>query len=199
MNDILIEGFPLLTIHHPCKKQTEECASEEICAYKKEPTVMRFRLTMAREEDLETVGHQETPHPKAEWEDTDIEDNCFSDEELLLVSMVDDQGSDSDSPSCHSCDFQFNKAVDMSEKAEIAQNFAWIGQLCKELYKENNLFLKSFEGKYVAPFYKQICVEDTMSATITIYHITKDIKSRVSVVLNFTGTDNFFSCTKQEI
>ncbi|XP_051957792.1 uncharacterized protein LOC127626210 [Xyrauchen texanus] len=188
MNDILIEGFSVMTIHHPCKKQTEECASEEISAYKKRQTVMRFSLTMVREEDPETGGNQETPHPKAEWEDQDIEDNCFCDEDLLLESIDDDHGSDPDSPSCHNCD----------EKAEIAQNFALIGRLYKELYEENNLFMKSHKGKYVAPFCKQICVEDTMSATITIYHITKDFnKSKVSVVLNFTGTDNFFSCTTQ--
>ncbi|XP_051957785.1 uncharacterized protein LOC127626207 isoform X1 [Xyrauchen texanus] len=205
--EILSEGSPLLTIHHPCKVQTE-CTSEEIRVYKKEPTVISFSLMMVKEEDLGTGGHQETPHPEEELEDTDIKDDCFSDEEFLLVSfgdtsfsMVVSRGSDADNP-CHNCgetDCQFNEVVVMPETAEIAFNRSRIVRMMKE---RSNLFLKSYiKGKYVTPSREQIFLKDTMSAPITIYYYMVNIldsNAGVPVVLNFTGTNNFFRCTTEQ-
>ncbi|XP_051532469.1 uncharacterized protein LOC127428273 [Myxocyprinus asiaticus] len=206
--DILVKGSPLLTIHHPCKEQTAECASEEISAYKKEPTVMRFSLMMVREENLETGDHQKTPYPEAEWEDTDIEDDCFSDDDLLLVSMGDtsfsmvvSRGVDANNP-CHNCGStgcQFNEVVIMPETAEIATNSSRIVKLMKE---RSNLYLKSvLKNKYITPSREQIFLKDSMSAQITIYYYMAsalDSHAGVPVVLNFTGTNNFFRCTTEK-
>ncbi|XP_051967748.1 uncharacterized protein LOC127632944 [Xyrauchen texanus] len=206
--DILVKGSPLLTIHHPCKEQTAKCASEEISAYKKEPTVMRFSLMMVREENLENVDRQETSYPEAEWEDMDIEGDCFSDDDLLLVSMggtsfsmVVSRGTDADNP-CHNCgktDCQFNEVVIKPETAEIASNSARIVKLMKE---RSNLYLKSvLKNKYFTPSRQQILLNDSMSAQITIYYYMSnalDCHAGVPVVLNFTGTNNFFRCTTEK-
>lgn len=77
---------------------------------------------MLSEEDLENGGHQKRSHPvKTESIDEDIEDDCFDDDDQLLVSLanmsfnlVDDQSTDE--PSCI-CNHQFNEVVVTSEQA----------------------------------------------------------------------------------
>lgn len=81
---------------------------------------------MLSEEDLENGGHQERSHPvKTESIDEDIEDDCFDDDDQLLISLanmsfnlVDDQSPDTDEPSC-SCDHQFNEVVVTPEQADF--------------------------------------------------------------------------------
>ncbi|XP_056590906.1 uncharacterized protein LOC130410322 [Triplophysa dalaica] len=200
--NILVEGSPLLTIHHPRREKTKECLSEEIRAYKKEPTVMDFSLTMVREEDLHPEGHREEPEPEPDWEEYIKDDNRFfvsmTETSLTLVIA---RGCDPESP-CHNCgrtDCQFNEVVVMPERAEIVFN----GDLIVNQIKErNNLFLKSLLlNKYVTPWKEQLLLGDTMSAKITIYYYKMNILDRNSgspVVLNFTGTNNFFCCTTKE-
>uniref|UniRef100_A0A673LFI7 Interleukin-1 n=1 Tax=Sinocyclocheilus rhinocerous TaxID=307959 RepID=A0A673LFI7_9TELE len=158
---------------------------------------IRFSLSI---EDTEMGGLQEPSHPQPEWEEKDIEDDCFADDNLLhslanmSLNLVVDQVSDADNPFCN-CDWQLKESVIMSEKADISYS--------KKLIKEqNSLFLKTLKGcKYVASRQNEICLESTMSAKITIFHgtfrgmVTNDSESGVPIVLNFTGTDNFLSCT----
>lgn len=73
---------------------------------------------MLSEEDLEKGGRQESI-------DEDIEDDCFDDDDQLLVSLanmsfnlVADQDPDTDEPSC-SCDHQFNDVVVTAEQADF--------------------------------------------------------------------------------
>ncbi|KAA0707617.1 hypothetical protein E1301_Tti014754 [Triplophysa tibetana] len=198
--NILVEGSPLLTIHHPRKENTKECSSEEIRAYKKEPTVMDFSLTMVREEDLHPEGHREEPEP--DWEEYIKDNNLFfvsmTETSLTLVIA---RGCDPESP-CHNCgrtDCQFNEVVVVPERAEIVFN----GKLImNKINERENLFLKSLLlNKYVTPWREQLSLGDTMSAKITIYYYKMNILDRNSgspVVLNFTGTNNFFCCTTKE-
>lgn len=200
--NLLVEGSPLLTIHHPHRDRTEECSTEEIRAYKKEPTVMDFSLTMVREEDLHPEGHKEQPHPEPDWEEYIKDDNVFfvsmTETSLTLVIA---RGCDPESP-CHNCgrtDCQFNEVVVMPERAEIVFNGALIVNQVKE---RNNLFLKSFIiNRYITPWKEQLLLRDTMSAKITIYYYKMNVldgTSGLPVVLNFTGTNNFFCCTTKE-
>ncbi|ROI16213.1 hypothetical protein DPX16_12331 [Anabarilius grahami] len=177
-----------------------EIVSEENCGMKK--MKVRFSLSIISEDDLEMEGHQELPHSQPELEDKDIEDNCFYDDDQMLVSLANmsfnlvvDQNPDTDKPLC-SCDRQFNEIVVMPEQADLAFISA-IGRLIKE---HDNLYLKSKQKcMYITSEENQICLEDTMSAKITIFQCmaTTDTKSGVPVVLNFTGTDNFFCCTDE--
>ncbi|XP_039529761.1 uncharacterized protein si:ch73-226l13.2 [Pimephales promelas] len=187
-------------VHHPSPGKTEERESEDTCGMKRK-VKLRFSLTMLSEEDLETGGHRELSHPQTKSiDEVDIEDDCFDDDDQLLVSLatmsfnlVDDH--DTDEP-FYSCDHQFNEVVVTPEQADLGVISAQIGKLNKE---KKNLFLKSKSvQKYVASGqYNQICLEDTMSAKITIFRYmpTKDTEWHVPVVLNFTGTENFFCCT----
>ncbi len=90
----------------------------------KELTVMRFSMMMVREEELEATEVQPTP----EWEENDIEDACFSKDNLLLVSMVETsfsvivaRGCEPDSPCscCGGVNCQFNEVVVLPATAEI--------------------------------------------------------------------------------
>ncbi|XP_016350322.1 uncharacterized protein LOC107695052 [Sinocyclocheilus anshuiensis] len=200
--ELLVAGSPLLTIHHSPKRKNEECESEEISVHKKEQTVMRFSLMMVREEDLEATGVEPLP----EWESKDIEDDSFSDDKLLLVSMagtsfsmVVARGCDPDSP-CNSCggiNCQFNEVVVLPATAEVTFNSS---RILKQVYELNNVFLKSFVmEKYVTPENRQMFLRDTMSAKITLYYYTATMGHvGVPVVLNFTGTENFFCCTTKQ-
>ncbi|XP_056107325.1 uncharacterized protein si:ch73-226l13.2 [Rhinichthys klamathensis goyatoka] len=192
-------------VHHPSPGKTEERESEDACGMKRK-VKLRFSLTMLSEEDLETGGHQDLSHPQTKSIDEDIEDDCFDDVDQLLVSLatmsfnlVDDQGPDTDKP-FYSCDHQFNEVVVTPEQADLGIISTQIGKLNKDK-EQKNLFLKSKSvQKYIASGqYNQICLEDTMSAKITIFRFmpTKDTQSGVPVVLNFTGTENFFCCTNE--
>uniref|UniRef100_A0A8C1YCH2 Interleukin-1 beta n=1 Tax=Cyprinus carpio TaxID=7962 RepID=A0A8C1YCH2_CYPCA len=200
--ELLVEGSPLLTIHHSPQSKTEECESEEINVRKKEPTVMRFSMMMVREEDLKATGVQPSP----EWEDKDIEDDCFSKDNLLLVSMAETKfsvvvarGCDPYSP-CNSCggmNCQFNEVVVLPSTAEITLNSS---RILMRIREQNNVFIKSFlMEKYVTPENQHMLLKDTMSAKITLYYytITTDCEG-VPVVLNFSGTENFFCCTTKQ-
>ncbi|KAK7119297.1 hypothetical protein R3I94_021212 [Phoxinus phoxinus] len=184
-------------VNHPSPGKTEERESEDTCGAIKKKMKLRFSLRMLSEEDSEKGWHQESI-------DEDIEDDCFDDDDELLVSLanmsfnlVDDQDPDTDEPICSS-DHQFNEVVVTPEQADFGFISAQIGKLNRE---QNNLFLKSKSvKKYIASGqYNQICLVDTMSAKITIFRFmaTKDTGSHVSVVLNFTGTDNYFCCTSE--
>ncbi|XP_077059777.1 uncharacterized protein LOC143711740 [Siphateles boraxobius] len=187
-------------VHHPSPGKTEERESEDTSGMKRKMK-LRFSLTMLSEDDLGKGGHQE--HPRTESIDEDIEDDCFDDDDQLLVSLanmsfnLDDQGAKTDEPFC-SCDHQFNEVVVTPEQANLSIISTQIGKLNKE---QKDLFLKSKSfKKYIASGqYNQICLVDTMSAKITIFRFkpTKDTESLVPVVLNFTGTDNFFCCTNE--
>ncbi|ROI16212.1 hypothetical protein DPX16_12330, partial [Anabarilius grahami] len=203
---LLVEGPPLLTIHHPCKIKTEECESEELCVNKKEPTVISFSLMMVRESELEACADQELSPSQKEWEDWDIEDDCCDDGNLLIVSMADTsfsmvvaRGSDPDNPcsDCGKTNCQFNEVVVLPAKAEITSS----SSKNLEPYKEINLFIKSFMGeKYVSsnlPKHR-ICLNNTMSEPITIYYYAQKHYPGCPVVLNFTNTENFFSCTTKQ-
>nr|AJY53641.1 interleukin-1 receptor antagonist [Ctenopharyngodon idella] len=204
---LLVEGAPLLTIHHPSKTKTEECESEELRVNEKERTVVSFSLMMVRESELEACADQE-PSQK-EWEDWDIEDDCCYDDNLLIVSMADTsysmvvaRGSDPDNPcsNCGKTNCQFNEVVVLPAQAEITSSSSNNLQLLK---KRTNLFMKTFmEEKYVSrslPKHR-ICLNNTMSEPITIYYYTKNDCPGLPVVLNFTNTENFFSCTtKQDV
>ncbi|KAL1265887.1 hypothetical protein QQF64_003914 [Cirrhinus molitorella] len=199
--ELLAEGSPLLTIHHSPKRKTEECESEEIRVSKKEPTIMRFSLMMVREEDLDADGE-----PSEEWEDKYIEDDCLNEDNLLVVSMADTsfsmvvaRGCDPDSP-CNSCggiNCQFNEVVVLPVTAKITCNSL---RILKQVREKKNLFLKSFfMKKYVTPGNHHMFLRDTMSAKITLYYYTGSMDSKgVPVVLNFTGTENFFCCTTKQ-
>ncbi|XP_056107311.1 interleukin-1 family member A [Rhinichthys klamathensis goyatoka] len=202
--DLLLEGSPLLTIHHPCKTKTEECESEELRVNKKEPMLMSFSLMMVRESELEAYGSQEPSPSQPEGED--IEDDTFDDENLLIVSMVDTsfslvlaRGCDPDNP-CNNCgktNCKFNEVVVLPASAAVTSGSP--RKLCLLKQKEN-LYIKSFfTEKYVTPYNHQICLDNTMSAPITIYSytITMDIPG-TPVVLNFTNTENFFRCTTKQ-
>ncbi|RXN26548.1 interleukin beta [Labeo rohita] len=160
--ELLVERSPLLTIHHPHKRKTEECESEEISVYDKKPIVMRFSLMMVREEDLDAAGDEPSP----DWEY--IEDDCLSDNNLLLVSMAD------------TC---FNSS-----------------RILRQIREQKNLYLKSFIMKqYVTPDNQHMLLKDTMSAKITLYYYADNMgRNGVPVVLNFTGTENFFCCTTKQ-
>ncbi|KTF80793.1 hypothetical protein cypCar_00012875, partial [Cyprinus carpio] len=200
--ELLVEGSPSLTIHHSPKRKTEECESEEISVHTKEPTVMRFSLMMVREEDLEATGVEPSP----EWESEDIEDDCFSDDNLLLVSMagtrfsmVVPRGCDPVNP-CNCCggmNCQFNEVVVLPATAEITFNSSMI---LKRVTEQTNVILKSvLMGKYVTPENQWMFLRDTMSAKITLYYYTATMgREGVPVVLNFTGTENFFCCTTKQ-
>uniref|UniRef100_A0A8C2JX15 Interleukin-1 beta n=1 Tax=Cyprinus carpio TaxID=7962 RepID=A0A8C2JX15_CYPCA len=232
--ELLVEGSPLLTIHHSPQSKTEECESEEINVRKKEPTVMRFSMMMVREEDLKATGVQPSP----EWEDKDIEDDCFSKDNLLLVSMAETKfsvvvarGCDPYSP-CNSCggmNCQFNEVVVLPSTAEITLSkkqmlhsltiqFKFLNvitdvhktyfssilsdssRILMRIREQNNVFIKSFlMEKYVTPENQHMLLKDTMSAKITLYYytITTDCEG-VPVVLNFSGTENFFCCTTKQ-
>uniref|UniRef100_A0A672MDF0 Interleukin-1 n=1 Tax=Sinocyclocheilus grahami TaxID=75366 RepID=A0A672MDF0_SINGR len=136
-------------------------------------------------EDTEMGGLQKPSHPQPDWEEKDIEDDCFADDNLLhslanmSLNLVVDQVSDADNSFCN-CDWQLKESVITSEKADISYS---------------NLFLKTLKGcKYVASRQNEICLESTMSG---LYQIIKIIESGVPIVLNFTGTDNFLSCTSR--
>ncbi|XP_059393506.1 interleukin-1 family member A [Carassius carassius] len=200
--ELLVEGPPLLTIHHSPQRKTEECESEEINVCKKEPTVMKFSMMMVREEHLEATGVQPSP----EREDKYIEDDCFSKDNLLLVTMAETsfsvvvgRGCDPDS-SCNSCggiNCQFSEVVILPAKAEITFNSS---RILMRIREQNNLFLKSFSmEKYVTPDDQHMFLKDTMSAKITLYYytITTDCQG-VPVVLNFSGTENFFCCSTKQ-
>uniref|UniRef100_A0A8C1I957 Interleukin-1 beta n=1 Tax=Cyprinus carpio TaxID=7962 RepID=A0A8C1I957_CYPCA len=200
--ELLVEGSPSLTIHHSPKRKTEECESEEISVHTKEPTVMRFSLMMVREEDLEATGVEPSP----EWESEDIEDDCFSDDNLLLVSMagtrfsmVVPRGCDPVNP-CNCCggmNCQFNEVVVLPATAEITFNSS---RILKRVNEQTNVILKSvLMGKYVTPENQWMFLRDTMSAKITLYYYTATMgREGVPVVLNFTGTENFFCCTTKQ-
>uniref|UniRef100_A0A671NTU8 Si:ch73-226l13.2 n=1 Tax=Sinocyclocheilus anshuiensis TaxID=1608454 RepID=A0A671NTU8_9TELE len=143
-----------------CTEKTEECESEDT------------RYT-------EMVGLQKPSHPQPEWEEKDIEDDCFADDNLLhslanmSLNLFVDQVSDADNPFCN-CDWQLKESVIMSEKADISYS---------------NLFLKTLKGcKYVASRQNEICLESTMSAKLTIFHgtfrgmVTNDSESGVPIV-----------------
>ncbi|XP_077059821.1 uncharacterized protein LOC143711765 [Siphateles boraxobius] len=202
--DLLVEGSPLLTIHHPCKTKKEECESEELRVIKKEPTLMSFSLMMVSESELEAYGSQEPSPSQPEWED--IEDDSFDDENLLIVSMADTsfslvlaRGCDPDNP-CNNCgktNCKFNEVVVLPAKAEVTSGSP---RKLRQLNQKDNLYIKSFfKEKYVTPYNHQICLDNTMSAPITIYYykITTDSPG-IPVVLNFTNTNNFFSCTTKQ-
>ncbi|KAK9966678.1 hypothetical protein ABG768_003775 [Culter alburnus] len=202
--DLLVEGPPLLTIHHPCITKTEECESEELRVNKKEPTVISFSLMMVRESELEACADQE---PEKEWEDWDIEDDCCNDGNLLIVSMADTsfsmvvaRGCDPDNP-CNNCgktNCQFNEVVVLPTKTEITSNSS---KNLQKLNEMNNLFMKSFIGeKYVSACLSKhrIYLNNTMSEPITIYSYAKKNYPGFPVVLNFTNTENFFSCTTKQ-
>uniref|UniRef100_A0A8C2JVK8 Interleukin-1 n=1 Tax=Cyprinus carpio TaxID=7962 RepID=A0A8C2JVK8_CYPCA len=189
-------------VHHPSTEETEECESEDTRCNKKLKFI-RFSLSI---EDTEIGGHQEPSDAQAEGEEKDIEDDCFGDDDLLhslanmSLNLVIDQDSDADNTFCN-CDRQFKESVIKSEKADISYISAQIWKVIKE---QKSLFLKTREGcKYVASRQNEICLESTMSAKITIFQgtfrgmVTNDSESGVPIVLNFTGTDNFLSCTSK--
>ncbi|KAK7127646.1 hypothetical protein R3I93_020278 [Phoxinus phoxinus] len=197
--DLLVEGSPLLTIHHSCKTKTEECESEELRVNKKEPTLMSFSLMMVRESELEAYGSL-GPSPS---QPEDIEDDCFDDDNFLIVSMADTsfslvlaRGCDPDNP-CNNCgktNCKFNEVVVLPTRAEITSGSPKILSLLRQ---RDHLYIKSFiRDKYVTPNYRQICLDNTMSAPITIYSYKTTMGvPGTPVVLNFTNTNNFFSCT----
>ncbi|XP_065097195.1 interleukin-1 family member A isoform X1 [Paramisgurnus dabryanus] len=203
---MLIAGSPMLTIHQPTRPKKEECSSEEIKAFNKEPTMMNFCLKMVREEDLDKEGDQEQPLPEREWE------KCVKEDNLLFISMAETsltlvvgRGCDPAHP-CYNCgrtDCQINDVVVIPERAEIA--FTPIisdGSLIVNRVRErDNLFLKSyFINKYITPSNEELILKDTMSAKITIYYYMPTIpdKAGLPVVLNFTGTNNFFRCSTKK-
>ncbi|XP_056324614.1 interleukin-1 family member A [Danio aesculapii] len=202
--DLLVEGSTLLTIHHPSKnKSNEECESEELSVDNKERTIMSFSLLMVRDVELEV---DVLPESDSECED-EIEDKLFSDKNLLIVSMEDAsfnmvvaRGCDPDNP-CNDCgktNCQLNDVVVLPTNAKISSCPSKVLHFKKE---NNNLFLKSlFNEKYVSPNNRQICLNSTMSAPITIYsyRVNSVDNPGVPVVLNFTGTQNFFSCTVKQ-
>ncbi|XP_050978487.1 interleukin-1 family member A isoform X2 [Labeo rohita] len=198
--ELLVERSPLLTIHHPHKRKTEECESEEISVYDKKPIVMRFSLMMVREEDLDAAGDEPSP----DWEY--IEDDCLSDNNLLLVSMADTcfskiaaRGCDPNSP-CNSCggmNCEFNDVVVLPATSTITFNSS---RILRQIREQKNLYLKSFIMKqYVTPDNQHMLLKDTMSAKITLYYYADNMgRNGVPVVLNFTGTENFFCCTTKQ-
>ncbi|XP_065097192.1 uncharacterized protein [Paramisgurnus dabryanus] len=146
-------------------------------------------------ERLETGEHQEPPHAKpCELKHKDFEDFDLPIMADTTLHLDEDCGFDDDNPS-HNCDCQFKEIFITLERDEVDYN------LTDTLYKErNNLFLKSVpQGKYVTPSNKEICLDDTMSAKITTYYhaMPRNTCSGVPVLLNFTGTENFFTCIKQ--
>ncbi|KAF4107394.1 uncharacterized protein si:ch73-226l13.2 [Onychostoma macrolepis] len=191
------------TVRHPSTEKTEECQSETTRCKKKMLKFMRFSLSM---EDTELGALQEPSNPHPEWKEEDIEDDCFIDDDVLhslanmSLNLMVDQDSDADNPFC-SCDWQHDESKIMPENAKIAYISA---QIWKAMKEQNNLFLKTLNGcKYVASKQNEICLENTMSAKITIFHgtflgmVTGDKEPGVPVVLNFTDTDNFLCCTSQ--
>ncbi|XP_073681585.1 uncharacterized protein [Garra rufa] len=187
---------------HPDTEKTEEHQSEDIQCKRKKLELMRFSLSM---EDTEIGGPQEPSHPQPEGEENDIEDDCLFDDDLLhslanmSLNLFDDQDSDAGNPFCN-CDWQLNESVITPEKADIT----YISTQIWKVIKEQEKFLKALEGsKYVAPKQNELCLENTKSAKITILHgtflgmVTNNSEKGVPVVLNFTGTDNFLSCTIQ--
>ncbi|XP_067288319.1 uncharacterized protein si:ch73-226l13.2 [Pseudorasbora parva] len=182
--------------HCPSSGKTEGSESEGTCVMKKKMK-LRFSLTMLSNEDVE-MGEQ-LSHPQTGSIDEDLEDDCFDDDDdQLLVSLANMSFNlvvqDTDQH-IWSSDYQLNEVVVMPEQADIG-HCTQIGRLIKE---HNNLFIKS-KCKYIASEHNQIQLADTMSAKITIFQCmpTKDTQSGVPVVLNFTGTDNFFCCTNEE-
>ncbi|XP_055040767.2 uncharacterized protein [Misgurnus anguillicaudatus] len=152
-------------------------------------------MKQEEEESLETGGNQEPPNSKP----CESKHKDFEDYDLPIITMADtilhldvDCGFDNNNP-LHNCDCQ--EILLTRGRDEVDCNFNQT--LCKE---RNNLFLKSFlHGKYVTSSIKEICLEDTMSAKINIYYHAVPRKTRpgVPVLLNFTGTENFFACIKQ--
>ncbi|XP_067287468.1 interleukin-1 family member A [Pseudorasbora parva] len=201
--DLLVEGSPLLTIHQPCNTKREECESEELRVKTKESTVMSFSLNMVRESKLEEFGSQE-PAPPPECDD--IEGDSVEDSNLLIVYMADTRynlvvarGCDPENP-CNNCgktNCQFNEIVVLPAKAEIASSSP---KNLRLLSKKNNVFLKSLlKENYVTPYNHQLYLDSTMSAPITIYtYTTTAMCQGVPVLLNFTDTENFFSCTTKQ-
>ncbi|KAK2874145.1 hypothetical protein QQF64_003915 [Cirrhinus molitorella] len=190
-------------ICHPDTEKTEEHQPEDT-RRKKRLQFMRFSLSM---EDTEMGGHHEPSQPQPEREEKDIEDDCFSDDDMLYslanmsLNLFDDQYSDADNPFC-SCDIESDECVITPEKADITYISA---QIWKAIKEQTNLSLKALkECKYVAPKQNELCLENTKSAKITIFHgifhgmVTNNCESGVPVVLNFTGTDNFLCCTIDE-
>ncbi|XP_051768112.1 uncharacterized protein LOC127522325 [Ctenopharyngodon idella] len=177
-----------------------EIVSEENCGTKK--IKVRFSLSFISEDDLEMEGHQELPNSQPELKDEDIEDDCFYDDNEMLVSLANmsfnlvvDQDHNTDEP-LYSCDHQFNEIVVMPEQAD----FAFISAVGRMIKEHDNLFLKSHQKcKYITSERNQIHLADTMSAKITIFQCmaTKDTEPGVPVVLNFTDTDKFFCCTNE--
>uniref|UniRef100_A0A672MBB5 Interleukin-1 n=1 Tax=Sinocyclocheilus grahami TaxID=75366 RepID=A0A672MBB5_SINGR len=180
----------------------KECESEDTRCNKK----LKFIKLSISIEDTEMGGLQKPSHPQPDWEEKDIEDDCFADDNLLhslanmSLNLVVDQVSDADNSFCN-CDWQLKESVITSEKADISYISAQIWKVIKE---QNSLFLKTLKGcKYVASRQNEICLESTMSAKMTVFHgtfrgmVTNDSESGVPIVLNFTGTDNFLSCTSR--
>nr|XP_055039810.1 uncharacterized protein LOC129427388 isoform X2 [Misgurnus anguillicaudatus] len=200
--NMLIAGSAMLTLHQPTRPKREECSSEEIQAFKKEPMMMNFCLKMVREEDLDIEGDHEQPLPEYEWE------KCVKEDNLLFVSMAETsltlvvgRGCDPAHP-CYNCgrtDCQINDVVVVPERAEIAFNGSLIVNQVKE---RDNLFLKSYLiNKYITPWKEELLLKNTMSAKITIYYYKSNIPDKdagLPVVLNFTGTNNFFRCSTKK-
>uniref|UniRef100_A0A4W4EDT2 Interleukin-1 beta n=1 Tax=Electrophorus electricus TaxID=8005 RepID=A0A4W4EDT2_ELEEL len=163
---MLTSGSSMLTLHGACtdKEQQESLESNTLQTYFKENTTLSFSLVMVREESLEQE-EETSQEVEEELESSDLEDDCFPENKVLMVSLTNmsvsvltGRGYDSDI----AC--SMNKVVVTAKHVHVA------------------------------------CLSD-----ITIYYyksnIMEDLQPRYKgspVVLNFTDTNNFLKCTKDE-
>uniref|UniRef100_A0A4W4EGS2 Interleukin-1 beta n=2 Tax=Electrophorus electricus TaxID=8005 RepID=A0A4W4EGS2_ELEEL len=202
---MLTSGSSMLTLHGACtdKEQQESLESNTLQTYFKENTTLSFSLVMVREESLEQE-EETSQEVEEELESSDLEDDCFPENKVLMVSLTNmsvsvltGRGYDSDI----AC--SMNKVVVTAKQCEVQS-------VCKKYIMQcraNGRFLiqSLTHTPITSGTVKRTFCRSYSTSDITIYYyksnIMEDLQPRYKgspVVLNFTDTNNFLKCTKDE-
>ncbi|KAL6461808.1 hypothetical protein MHYP_G00299530 [Metynnis hypsauchen] len=183
---------PSLTIHQASiDRGINECFESD-GIHSKEIT-LHFRMAMVREECLEGEENEVDP-AVCEWESDYTED----DQELLLVSMNETsvavrsgRGCDPENP-CNSCSSQ---GCNLSEVVVVADSCNNVTSVGRDYIR--NSAKKQDWMRLVQEFKPQNFLSVEMTIYYYITNILSDLDRGVPVVLNFTDSNKFLKCTRE--
>lgn len=208
----LAEGNPMLTVHKAIKKNqhidNSSPAEDVMYPYDKEKMLLNFRMEMMKEEDL---GRDEGGVDGTIVEDMCKEENGESEQESdfvivtmtkTSVSVLAGRSCDTTDPcqECHGVGCNFSDVVMVTESSTVTLVPRGGGT-----FKKVKVFDASVEHVASHMFLRSLCLQKTVYASpnpemITIYYYKSDFKKfrGIPVVLNFTGSDCFLKCSKEE-
>ncbi|XP_064183167.1 interleukin-1 family member A isoform X1 [Anguilla rostrata] len=220
--ELLTKGSPMLTVHQSSQDTPQEkCEVQQgMYPFSKEETVMHLSLEMRQEEELEEEheekgGENDRRHPNGKKERPEEGNESHSSEldGILLVSMtntsisiIEGRGCTAESP-CHDCggtECNFSDVVVVAQSTKLTLVSREIANFLQERVRDSILIRGLVHDMYINNRDKTAAMSSPPSsdAEISIYFYKSDSVGGeypgCPVVLNFTRTDNFLKCNKQD-